>query len=89
MSKAVIRLGDPTDHGGKVVSVSATHFTVDGIPVARVGDRCVCPRRGHDNCVIIEGDPHFTLDGIPVAFEGHRTSCGARLSASGRALGKA
>ena len=29
------------------------------------------------------------LDGVPVAFEGHRTSCGARLLASGRALGKA
>ena len=33
MSKAVIRLGDPTDHGGVVVSVSATQHTVDGIPV--------------------------------------------------------
>mgnify|MGYP000101902921 CR=1 FL=1 len=28
-------------------------------------------------------------DGVPIAFEGHRTSCGARLLASGRALGKA
>jgi len=89
MSKAVIRLGDPTDHGGVVVSVSATQHTVDGIPVARVGDRCSCPRRGHNNCVIVEGDPNYTLDGVPVAFEGHRTSCGARLLASGRALGKA
>ena len=53
MSKAVIRLGDPTDHGGVVVSVSATQHTVDGIPVARVGDRCSCARRGHNNCVIV------------------------------------
>ena len=89
MSKPAIRLGDPTDHGGVVVSVSATQHTVDGIPVARVGDRCSCPRRGHNNCVIVEGDPHYTLDGVPIAFEGHRTSCGARLLASGRALGKA
>ena len=74
MSKAVMRLGDPTDHGGRVVSVSATHHTVDGIPVARVGDRCSCPRRGHHNCVIIEGDPDYILDGIAVAFEDHRTS---------------
>ena len=39
----VIRLGDATSHGGKVESVSATHFTVDGVPVACVGDACSCP----------------------------------------------
>ncbi len=88
MSKAVIRLGDPTDHGGAVVAVSATHHTVDGLPVARVGDRCSCPRRGHNNCVIVEGDSAYTVDGIPVAFEGHRTSCGARLKASAHKLAK-
>ena len=38
---------------------------------------------------LVKGDPNYTLDGVPVAFEGHRTSCGARLLASGRALGKA
>ena len=88
MSKAVIRLGDPTDHGGAVVAVSATHHTVDGLPVARVGDRCSCPRRGHNNCVIVEGDSAYTVDDIPVAFEGHRTSCGARLKASAHKLAK-
>lgn len=79
MAKGVIRLGDPTDHGGLVVAVSAGQCTVDGIPLARVGDRCSCPRRGHGACVIIEGDPDHTIDGIPVAYEGHMTSCGARL----------
>jgi uncharacterized Zn-binding protein involved in type VI secretion len=38
MSKDIIRLGDPTSHGGSVVAVSARHFTVDGLPVARVGN---------------------------------------------------
>jgi uncharacterized Zn-binding protein involved in type VI secretion len=75
----VIRLGDPTSHGGKVVSVSANHFTVDGIPVARVGDTCSCPIKGHDNCKIAEGDPHHVIDGIAVAYEGHKTTCGAAL----------
>ena len=79
MSREVIRLGDPTDHGGSVESVSARHFTVDGVPVARVGDRCSCPVRGHGRCVIAEGDPAFTIGGLPVAFDGHRTSCGAAL----------
>lgn len=78
----VIRLGDATSHGGKVVSVSATHFMVDGIPVARVGDACVCPIKGHDNCKIAEGSATHVIDGISVAYEGHKTTCGASLIAS-------
>jgi uncharacterized Zn-binding protein involved in type VI secretion len=76
--KGVIRLGDPTTHGGKVVS-AAGRATVQGITVARVGDRCTCPIRGHSVCVIVEGHPTIKLDGIAVAFEGHKTSCGASL----------
>ncbi len=33
----IIRLGDPTDHGGKVVASGASHVTIDGIPVALKG----------------------------------------------------
>jgi uncharacterized Zn-binding protein involved in type VI secretion len=78
----VIRLGDATSHGGKVESVSATHFTVGGIPVARVGDICSCPITGHNNCTIAEGDPTHVIDGIAVAYDGHKTTCGATLAAS-------
>jgi uncharacterized Zn-binding protein involved in type VI secretion len=78
----VIRLNDPTSHGGKVVSVSATWFTVHGIAVARVGDKCSCPRPGHGDCTIAEGSPKHTIDGIPVAYEGHKTSCGAVLQST-------
>ena len=78
----VIRLGDATSHGGKVESVSATHFTVDGIPVACVGDTCSCPIRGHDNCMIAEGDSTHIIDGVAVAYDGHKTTCGATLTAS-------
>ncbi|MFD0756722.1 PAAR domain-containing protein [Massilia norwichensis] len=58
----VIRFGDATSHGGKVASVSATHFTVDGIPVARMGDTCSCPIKGHNNCTIAEGDWPSPID---------------------------
>lgn len=78
----VIRLGDPTDHGGQVVASGAPHYTVDGIPVALMGDACTCPRRGHDHCVIAEGSPDHTINGIPVAYEGHHTSCGAVLKST-------
>jgi uncharacterized Zn-binding protein involved in type VI secretion len=75
----VIRLGDPTSHGGKVEKVIATHITVDGIAVARVGDLCSCPINGHDKCTIAEGDPRHVIDGIAVAYDGHKTTCGATL----------
>ena len=76
--RKVIRLNDPTTHGGKVITAAA-NSKVQGVAVARKGDRCLCPIRGHDNCVIAEGDPHVLIDGVPVAFEGHATSCGAKL----------
>ena len=76
--RGVIRLNDPTSHGGKVVT-AAPNSAVMGIAVARKGDRCVCPLPGHSVCIIAEGDPKVLIDGVPVAFDGHRTSCGATL----------
>lgn len=76
--RGVIRLNDPTTHGGKVIA-AAPNSTVMGIAVARKGDRCFCPIQGHQICLIAEGDPKVLIDGIPVAFEGHLTSCGAKL----------
>ncbi len=78
--RKVIRLNDPTSHGGTVASVAATHFAVGGIALARVGDQTTCPLHGHGT--IIEGDPHHTIDGIRVAYEGHKTSCGATLQST-------
>ncbi|MBQ5939449.1 PAAR domain-containing protein [Massilia sp. AB1] len=85
--KGVIRLGDSTSHGGKVIAASGTAF-VHGIAVARKGDACVCPINGHSPCVIAEGDPVVLVDGIPVAFQGHKTSCGATLTSSVATSGK-
>jgi len=76
--RGVIRLNDPTTHGGKVIA-AASNTTVMGVAVARKGDRCFCPIQGHQACVIAEGDPAVTINGVPVAFDGHVTSCGARL----------
>jgi uncharacterized Zn-binding protein involved in type VI secretion len=79
--RRVIRLGDRTSHGGYVVAATS-HFTVMGMDVARLGDKCTCPKKGHNNCYIVEGDPDWTIDGIPVALEGHKLSCGAVLISS-------
>ncbi len=76
--KNVIRLGDPTSHGGRVVS-AASNYTAFGKGVARVGDRCVCPISGHQICFIVEGDSSWMIDGRAVAVAGCKTSCGASL----------
>jgi uncharacterized Zn-binding protein involved in type VI secretion len=73
----VIRLNDPTSHGGKVDQVAATHFTVSGVAVACLGDKTTCPIHGPGT--IVEGDPRHTINGVPVTYEGHKTSCGAIL----------
>ena len=76
--KGIIRLNDPTSHGGRVIA-AAPNTKVMGIAVARKGDRCMCPLPGHTVCLIAEGDPKVTIDGVPVAFEGHKTTCGSAL----------
>lgn len=79
--RGVIRLGDPTSHGGKVLE-AAPNSKVMRVAVARKGDKCSCPHRGHDGCTIAEGDPKVLINGIPVAFEGHKTTCGAVLQST-------
>jgi len=78
----VIRLGDATTHGGKVLSTQAIHFKVGGVAVACVGDLCSCPIAGHNGCTIKSGSAHHKVDGRKIAFDGDKTSCGATLIAS-------
>ncbi|MGX9219366.1 PAAR domain-containing protein [Massilia varians] len=85
----VIRLGDATSHGGKVVSSSATHFKIHGVPVACVGDACSCPIPGHSECTIATGSPHHLINGKQLAFDGDRLSCGAKLISSFRVFSTA
>lgn len=85
--RGVIRLGDPTSHGGEVVS-AAGNYSIMNKGVARVGDSCTCPKRGHSNCTIAEGDPNWTIDGRAVALHGHKTTCGAELISTLGNLGR-
>lgn len=85
--KRVIRLGDPTTHGGQVVSACA-NSSINGLQVARLGDKVTCPLKGHGVTTIVEGDPDWLIDGIPVALEGHKTSCGASLISTLPTLGR-
>ena len=75
----VIRVGDPTSHGGSVIQSGAPHIRAAGKAVALVGDRCICPVQGHQNCTIASGNAKHRVNGKSVAYHGDKTSCGATL----------
>lgn len=77
----LIRLGDATDHGGKVISASSK-MRFDGRFVSRKGDEVSCPKHDIKPNLIIDGDESMTDDGVPIARHGYRTLCGCRLISS-------
>ncbi|MNJ36895.1 PAAR motif protein [compost metagenome] len=79
--RGIIRIGDSTTGGGKVLAGSSG-MCFGGIGVARQGDAVLCPIPGHGRTVIAEGHPTFRDNGIPVAFHGHRCACGCALISS-------
>lgn len=85
--RGVIRLGDRTDSGCRVITASEASG-VTGKGVARIGDRCLCVQENCTECFIIEGDELVKAGGKPIAFDGHRTSCGAVLIATAPTSGQ-
>lgn len=79
MQRAVIRIGDRTNHGGVVVTGDQT-LNVFGKPAARKGDMTTCPRCKGEY-PIVEGT-RSTGSSQWLALEGMRTACGAALIAS-------
>lgn len=77
MARNFIVVGDPTSSGGRVVSGSSA-TDIDGKPVARVGDKAVCPQ--HKGAFpIVTGDASLIVDGSPVARHGDRLACGCQV----------
>ncbi|KAB0585139.1 PAAR domain-containing protein [Ideonella dechloratans] len=82
MSRPFIVVGDTTSHGGTVLE-GAPSTTTGGKPIARVGDKVSCPKRGHGGTTVIAtGDPSCLIDGKPAARHGDTTACGATLISS-------
>lgn len=80
MAGEIIRLGDPTSHGGKVIEGSPFDIC-HGKPIAFIGHQTFCPQcKG--TFPIIEGAPTTTFYGKGVALAGMRTACGALLIAT-------
>lgn len=83
MGKKIIVVGDPTSHGGVVISGSSLS-KINGKGIARKGDQVSCPllypdKRPHGVNNIVEGDDSYMIDGIPAALEGHKSECGCAL----------
>lgn len=80
MAGEIIRLGDPTSHGGKVIEGSPVDIC-HGKPIAYLGHKTYCPQcKG--NFPIVEGAPTTTFYGNGVALAGMKTACGALLIAT-------
>jgi uncharacterized Zn-binding protein involved in type VI secretion len=74
--RAVARLGDATDHGGRVIEAAPT-LTDMGVPVALDGHLVECPKCGGTYRIIATGKR--THHGLRVGYLGDTTSCGATL----------
>ncbi|GGY76989.1 PAAR domain-containing protein [Pseudoduganella plicata] len=80
MAGEIIRLGDPTSHGGTVLEGSPTDICF-GKPIAFIGHKTYCPKcKG--TFPISEGAMTTTFYGKGVALAGMKTACGAVLIAT-------
>jgi len=68
------RLGDSSTHGGATIEASPTTHA-DGIKVARVGDKFLCPI--HGIVTHVEGSVNTYADGKKIACVNDLISCGA------------
>lgn len=78
MAMPQARMGDTTDHGGKIIT-GAMRTTVNGRPVARMGDFVLCPKDNHGLTTIVTGSQQVMVEGKPAAGMGDTTSCGATI----------
>ncbi|MCX8641272.1 MULTISPECIES: PAAR domain-containing protein [unclassified Gilliamella] len=78
MGENIVRLGDPTTHGGSVISASST-MTIEGKPAALIGDLVSCPKKDHGVNKIIEGAKTVFSDGKAVVINQCSCECGCKV----------
>lgn len=77
--KGIVCLGDPTSHGGKVISCSSS-LIIDGKKAALIYDIVSCPQHGNNK--IIESSSDYDENGKGIVYDGCKTECGAIVHAS-------
>jgi uncharacterized Zn-binding protein involved in type VI secretion len=71
-------LGDPTTTNGKVVESCSPDTLIAGKPVARSGDKAVCPK--HDGKQSIKAaDSNIYVNGRPIARHQDKLACGCQV----------
>ena len=74
---AVARVGDPSNHGGHIVTGSSD-VKANGIGVARDGDSHFCPLPGHGTTPL-SSSASSEANGKSVVRVGDRAACGAHI----------
>lgn len=77
MATPYITIGCPTTGGGQVISGDSS-FLVEGIPIACVGHKAICPTH-KITATIVTGDPYMQVMGKSVARANDLLSCGCKL----------
>lgn len=67
----VVRLGDTTNHGGRVLEF-IPHTNLNGKPMAGKGNLVFCPLCKGE-LPIIEGSDSYRVNSTPVALDGMKT----------------
>ncbi|MBB1199823.1 PAAR domain-containing protein [Enterobacteriaceae bacterium 89] len=75
----VIRIGDTTSSGGKVLQGSSG-VKFQGREVSCIGDKVYCSE--HGETIIAGGDGGSKINGKPIALHNHRCGCGCTLITS-------
>jgi uncharacterized Zn-binding protein involved in type VI secretion len=73
----VVRLGDTSDHGGKMITATGG-FTVDDLPGCVSGDMHQCPQKGHGTTSVMSSSNCTGLDRA-IIRTGDFAGCGARI----------
>jgi len=79
MGEAQARLGDTSDHGGRIIT-GATRTFINGAPAARKGDLHSCPIEGHGITAIETGSERTFIEGQSTARIGDSVGCGAIIT---------
>jgi len=78
MREQVIRLNDPSDHGGHMVTASA-RYKADGIQACVNGDLHVCPLKDHGTTPVTASTVITSSGGKKILRVNDLAGCGARL----------
>lgn len=86
IEKRMVMIGDPTDHGGQVITASSS-YRVSGKRAALDGDMVSCPIRGHGSTPISSN--RTTKNGNrPITLTGDICGCGAKVIGTGSSVTK-